>query len=445
MRPKKEITSDTKGSGYFRKPFLINMAVDTNQTALKQLNDRAIPHNAVYLGIAGQNSLDNLCKIGRNTGRYKKAFMFDVNRRQISAMDMLLDTIRNSETPEDFITQFSKKYIQYMDIPQSNRDTDYFTYVTMPPKEKERYFDVFGASHPKYQPQTEKEIKEFLLSKLVDKDFWLSSDNYQYVRNLVISNNIKTVYLDLCDAEVVQKFKATLEKDNLSVGDFYISSIKGFMNPRLQTSYYSSAKEKFKKTAIFYDNLVSLTNDSSNFLVSHPEKGKDFLQNYEIDIASRQEIIDELAEMQIRGMPRAGERMHDHIFSAGGRQWRIMNFTNENKERYYRIFLANPENDNIALDEQTKIINRIIENINPELKKHKLPTIEQMTVNSGYDNDFFDKEREKRTSGEPSIVSCKPFQIQSYIEEYPAKTLELIEEKITKEMNINKSNDRQRL
>lgn len=406
---------------------------------MEQLSVQNIAANEAYLGIVGQNSLDNLCLIGRDCKRYGKAFLFDTNRRQISAMNMMIDIIKDANTPEEFIAEFSEAYMHYMDLPKNANDPDYFKYNAMSTDEKKRFFDVFGASHPKYQPQTAQEIRDYLKEKAKDKNNWLNKDNYGYIHNIVANDNLKTVNLDLCDINKVNDFKEFLDKNGLKVGDFYLSSIKGFMDPRLQTSYYSTSKDSFKKTAAFYDNILTLTGDDSRFLVSQHEEDKPFLHDYTITVANRQEIEDELAEMQAIGAPPDNQKCHDYIFTAGDRQWRMMSFDSLSDGRYYRLFSANPTSDCYILQEQVEAINSLLSNINAKLAKEQLPTLECINNITGYDCDFFVNEQEKISTGQAVMISSMPFKIETLQGQSPTDTLAFIEQQISQELDIKAS------
>ena len=433
--PELKISKNTS-DGYFRKPFLINRTVGVNTEISQQLSAKTVPENSAYLGIAGQNSLDNLCLIGNNKKRYSNAFLFDTNKRQISAMNMMLGIIKDCETPDEFISQFSAKYPHYLNQPKTPNDPDFFTYNALPQEEKKRYFDVFGAAHPKYQPQTEADVKEYLEEKAQNKSSWLHEDNYQYIHDMVIHGSLKTVNLDLCDMEKINDFKAVLDEKNLQIGDFYLSSIKGFMNPNLQTSYYTKAGESFKKTAAFYDGIIKLTNDNSNFIISEVEHDKPFLQNYTLTIASKQEIEDELSQMQIDGEPTADKKIHDYIFSAGGKQWRMMSFDSADSGRYYRLFSANPTNDSKILEAQITRINATLSKMSTELSQQNLPPVKFLEVNNGYDANLFNEEHKKMLEGSPSIASCMPFKIENKQGDSPAKTLALIEKQVSTALKI---------
>lgn len=400
--------SERQGEIYFRKPFLINSAVEIDENVKRSLQAVNVASDAVYLGVAGTNSLDNLCLIGKDSKHYQQAFLFDTNKRQISAANMLLATIEKSESPEQFIAAFSGEYPKYMQPPVNDKDPDFHRYNRSDDAKNGSFSNVLGAGLQKYQPQNQQELKEYLTAQSDKPDSWISKENYKYIRQMVKTGKIRTVDLDLRDKEQVGEFKGFLAKSGLKTGDIYLSSIKSFMDPVLQTSYYGKSDEKKNETISFYENILSLAGNGGKILLSQAEPGKPFFQDYSIVAVTKKDIEKEFDAIKQSSNSKQDEGKCDYVFSAGGNQWRILSFESEEYGRYYRLLSAKPEETGSGVPAQMKTINNIIKNSFP--RDGKIIPIE---VADGFDAQFFVAESQKAKAGKVSMVSSVPFTLES--------------------------------
>ncbi|MDX2113042.1 MAG: hypothetical protein SFW63_04860 [Alphaproteobacteria bacterium] len=438
----------------FRRPFLINKKVFFDRFEPRE----TIKPNDIYLGVAGFNSLDLICKQSKNKEHYQQAALFDINRSQLCAMNEVLDAVKLCDTADEFIKKYIHINSKYRKDPEHNSERpESMEFKNAWDEEKKLYHEVLGAAKPEYQPQGGPELKEYLKSLGKNESSWLHPDNFRLIKELVKNEKIKLFTLDLRDENRFGHLREWLKKSHLVVGDMYISSIRSFMDPALRTDYHSkSSGNKLKDAQSFYDDLLSLAQDGTRFLSSEPNRDQSCLQDYYVTAMSKKNMQE--YRNSLRNIKPQNEK-HDYQFEAGGMTWRMLSVAagepGDAPPRYFRIFAdkPSPKSKLPQAREMRDRIQKIIDEFNVGREgTQKLLLSDQQIV----DDDVkklvnertpvqiysYDQEQiKKANSGKTGYLSTKPFAIdmkrqpQNIEDRDPAKLLKEIELKIKNELD----------
>jgi hypothetical protein len=245
--------------------------------------------------------------------------------------------------------------------------------------EKEQFYNAFGSS---YQPSTTEHLQLYLDRVHNGRECsWLAPENYDHIRNMVLHDDIAVATMDLRDSKRIDALSEWLDRQNLRIGDAYISSAMDFADPHLKTDYYSKSMT-IEQARAFFDNLLSIGDDHTAFVVSHALGTVPILQSYHLDHIQKDEI------RKIRdGLPQQEppwqERTYSILINAGGRVWRIQSFDGQsydnmklNTGRYLRIFSEVPSSDKAGIQSQLDVINRVLESL-PGVSTHPVTDIEK--------------------------------------------------------------------
>jgi hypothetical protein len=442
---------DAKAERHFisRRPFLINKSVKTRrpqeqESLFEQHSASAkIANNDVFLGIAGFKSFDIVAQAGADSS-YQNIVLFDVNQRQIEAMDDIVQLIASCENREEFLVKFREKYPDYMRRPPLERSTLANKGVA---REYDEFFNVYGANKEHYQPQTIESLDSYIASQLGSRESWLN--NYDVMHSLAREGKIKVVHLDLRDPERVHTLKAWLDAKGLHVGHMYLSSVMSFMDPKFKTDYHSH-QATLPGIRKFYDDLLSMGDEKTSYIVSVPDEKKAFMQDYYLETRTREQIR-EMKKALPKSEPQPEERLYDFMFTAATgtpneQVFRIMTFRDSTGERYYRVATELPSIMPDELYKQIDGINYLLGNINSRLRTDRKPTIEllpEQQFNGTHDHQYFAMEEEAanrnvmhpRSASRGVHLSSQPFRLTGPGANDPAATLAIIQQEITRELS----------
>ncbi|MDX1974749.1 MAG: hypothetical protein SFT92_03640 [Rickettsiales bacterium] len=323
-----------------RRPFMLNAALVTqsrystsdgtivngklinhyeNKMADKQLSEKD-----VFIGIPGFKSLDFLALIGQKHQRYKQAVLCDMNEHQVAIQNDIFKLIAAHETPEGFAQAFADRYESYAQPPAPGTES-YKAYEKISPEERREFLTAFGSM---YQPGTKDQLEGHMQRLAHGFDCsWLQPNNYQAIREMVLSGSIATVILDLRDSKRMNLLHDSLEEQGLRVNDVYISSAMDFIDPHLKTDYYSKNDSSIKSGHDFCENLLALGDDRTNYIVSKAIGTSPILQSYQIENMSPEQLL-----AAKEALPQIGENIPwqdkdcSLLFSAGNQVWRLCSF-----------------------------------------------------------------------------------------------------------------------
>lgn len=401
-----------------RRAFMINICLTSCAPGEAALNappkfeqdmvKREVGENDVFVGIAGLKSLDMIALIGRDAskGRYKKAVLFDINEHQIAATKKTLDLIRENETADGFIAAFTKSYPDYL-RPPAPGEPDYHAYMALTEGEKGRFYNAFGSS---YQPHTQEQISKYMQRFKIGRDTnWLHPENYKYIRQLVLNDDIAVATMDLRDPERIATLARTLKVNGQRAGDVYISSAMDFADPHLRTDYYSKGST-VEQAKAFYDNLLLLADDKTGYISSQTSGSMPILQSYHLEHLDKATVQKARDAIPAHELP-CDQQDYSMLINAGDMVWRLHSFPprpagerHPAQPRYFRVFSEMPSNNRAQLDEQIELIDKIL----AEKQGIKLaaPEVGKNTP----DGDYF--EYEKKYTESPYVqLSSKVFQL----------------------------------
>lgn len=374
-----------------RRPFLINVCLsaarppnsetgDLGETEVrpgaitpeyqfeKDQRAHAVGDKDVFVGIAGFRSLDFLSMVGKDTDpkkQYKHAVLFDVNERQIRAMQKVMGIIKESDTPEQFCRRFSEIYDTYM-RPPGPGEPNYDAFHKMTPAEQMEFYSAFGCG---YQPQTGEQLMKYFERAVNSTEHsWLHPENYAYIRQLVLHKDIEMAIIDLRDTTRMQSLSAWVRGNGLHIGHMYLSSATDFVDPNLKTDYYSRSRDQegaaLQQARDFYKNILNLTNKKTRFIISVPSTSAEILHSYHLKHVG-QDYIRQQRDALPENEPSLDERSYSILFQAGGQVWRFASFGKQGGRyprghQYFRIFSQNFPEDRHVLEQQIGIINGIL-------------------------------------------------------------------------------------
>ncbi len=473
-----ELTTPYKpGDDYFvaRKPFLINknaLMYGPDESALgpseflDKIGRRKIKGNDVFVGIAGLKSLDILATAGKeSTTRdpYQHVVLFDVNWHQTQAMNRVLELVKECPTAAEFKERFVPLYMEYMHRPEQVAGTfkaDKPEELAALREEQRSYFNAFGVNKEEYQPQTEATLRAYLKEQGTDKapHSWLEETNYKNVRGMVESGKIKVINMDVRDEkrrEALQQWLDGKDKDGneigakLHVGDMYISSVVGFMDPYLHTDYHSKPCG-LAGAQKFYKDLLALVDDKGEFIVSNSHPDQQFMQTYHLNVLDRTQMQD-IKDALPNAEPEPHEKHYDYIFGTKDQAWQVMSMGGDKNPDdssnilYFRITSERPPADISTLQNEIVAIDTVIDNVNAELKRQGYAQITEPAserVKNQPDTKHFARMSElaERMQKHPDGVqdnldiqlSSKPFVIDAKPGQDPADTLRVLEAAIKK-------------
>lgn len=294
-----------------RIPFIVNKSVSDEAVSRGQMQKRVAP-NEVFFGIAGLRALDLLSSAGRQSGQqYQHAVLFDVNHRQVKMTNVILQMIKEAETPEQFLASFEKNYQAMLRPPQS-------------PKRKvdPAFIAAWGATDSRYQPNATADVLAYMQTRRQREDSFLQPDNFAHLKKILAEGKIHTAVMDLADDDRVGAVMSWMKNNHLQTGDVYVSTALRFINRAHHSDYWGRDATAQRRGVV--DQLSSLLGGTGQILYSEPESGgQSFtlqafepenpgkLESFIAAYGSKDFYCDQCAHGSVRLILEAQTNMHD--------------------------------------------------------------------------------------------------------------------------------------
>lgn len=175
----------------------------------------------VHLGVSGWYNFDLCCV-------YKPShiILFDSNLNQVRFLNDTVAVIRQAATKEEFQLlmqkvlegyrkEFAKNYLA--SGPRSDK--------LSPPKSVLFHANISKDSSYDCGPSIEEQYR----FECARSDSWLN--NYAYIRELVLTDRIFVLTLNVSDLAKFESMRKTLDKNSLTVSSIYISNVVDYTDP----------------------------------------------------------------------------------------------------------------------------------------------------------------------------------------------------------------------
>lgn len=255
-----------------RMPFLLNTIMDDDHNP-PSLAREPIENNEVFVGIAGFRALDLILQIGSETkSRYRQAVLFDNNEAHVKAMNGVLHLIGECETAEDFRNAIETLGPRIADHVPKRYSDDIAQKIKADPRhpkhrqlvEDENYFSINGRG---LIPDTKEEIAKYFRKNVANRNLFLNEENYQYLRDMVISGRLRTITLDLTDEKRMGRLKENLDTQKLKTRHIYLSSSMA----TTIIDYKNKAALGERPEHAAHEIIRILNHDNARYLVKMPD------------------------------------------------------------------------------------------------------------------------------------------------------------------------------
>ena len=108
--------------------------------------------------------------------------------------------------------------------------------------------------------------------------------NYAYIRQLIVSENLKLINLDLLNKLQCEQLGKTLLEHKTKVGIFYASNLIGYYAGMGQTGQRylgdpAPPKKNAEEMTILAHNIAAITNDKAHYIIDGSFKNRRIFEN----------------------------------------------------------------------------------------------------------------------------------------------------------------------